>query len=515
MTEDTNPERFTGGEALALAQKGMEAWNEWADDNQGVTIDFSGVDFRETAISFKGFVFCGEVWFRYALFKIVNFENATFNGVANFENANFRDVSNFENATFNGVANFESTKFSESSNFSGANFNSSANFENANFRDVSNFENATFNGVANFESTFFNSVANFGNIKFSEVSNFRSASFHGVANFENIKFCEVANFTGTFFTSVANFKNASFNGVANFDYIKFREVSNFEGAQFYKDVDFKRSWFQENAVFREVRFNGRVDFNKATIMKGRFEHLALDNANFEYTIAKEIDFSGTNLTDAIFTGANLLGAVFDTKTNFNGARLDDCKVSAFSLECLNEYGEISVGQRMKMDIHDDLALLRSSYSGFLQWIHFAALFAFLFPYLWFIGTLWGRAKFSSQSSDQSMPLWQALGQFIYNGGINWEDSAKFHSIFLIFVFSISYNFLRASLLFKTKSLELKQVSSDLKVNFNLQDRIVFFIRWSHLYAVSQWGFYLNLLVAAGNLAHFFTMKIPIPFDLLP
>ncbi len=44
------------------------------------------------------------------------------------------------------------------------------------------------------------------------------------------------------------------------------------------------------------------------------------------------------------------------------------------------YGGLTQGDRMEMEIEDGVALLRASYSGFLQWLHLFALATFLFPY---------------------------------------------------------------------------------------------------------------------------------------
>ena len=59
----------------------------------------------------------------------------------------------------------------------------------------------------------------------------------------------------------------------------------------------------------------------------------------------------------------------------------------------------------------------------------------MLSYLWFIAVHWGEAEFYSETAVNFMPLWKALGQFIYNGGVNWEKGPNFHWSFLLFLFA--------------------------------------------------------------------------------
>ena len=85
----------------------------------------------------------------------------------------------------------------------------------------------------------------------------------------------------------------------------------------------------------------------------------------------------------------MLGASFDRQTSFENAIVPGLSVDRYALECLANYGDLTVGARMTMKINDDVARLRAAYSGFWQWIHLAAVFGFLFPYAWFIACLSG------------------------------------------------------------------------------------------------------------------------------
>ena len=256
----------------------------------------------------------------------------------------------------------------------------------------------------------------------------------------------------------------------------------------------------EGADLSEVNLSG-ANLGKANLRQANLSEANLSGANL----------SGANLTGANLINANLLRAIFNYETIFQGADVAGCKVDSYALECLKEYGGLTIGDRMNMNIHDDVATLRSSYSGYLQWIHLAALIGFVFPYLWFIVTQWGNAKFLSNTIEKTMPLWQALGQFIFNGGVDWERGLHLHYSFLLFLIAFLYNILRAALLIKTKKLELTQVSSGLPSAFNMRDKIIgrLPVNWLHLFILSKIGFYIYLVVVLVNLLHFFTMEIPL------
>ncbi len=112
------------------------------------------------------------------------------------------------------------------------------------------------------------------------------------------------------------------------------------------------------------------------------------------------------------------------RCNLAGAVVSGAKIDRYDLECLENYGGLTQGDRMEMEIEDGVALLRATYSGFLQWIHLFALATFLFPYAWFVTVQWSKAQFLAAPDDTWLPLWKALVWFIFNGGVDWHHDAR-------------------------------------------------------------------------------------------
>ncbi len=226
--------------------------------------------------------------------------------------------------------------------------------------------------------------------------------------------------------------------------------------------------------------------SKAILIEAILSDAHLNKADLSGADLSKANLSGAFLDGANFSGAKLLrtklgGAVVDRKTDFRGARVFRAEIDRYQLEQLNEYGGLTKGDLMDMDIDDGVVILRASYSGFKQWIHLIALGVFLFPYVWFVVSQWSMAKFISttqealpnaqmvfQGADGHMPLWKALGNFIYNGGINWQSGPIIHWSFWVFIFMLLYNLLRVTLLWKTKSLEIYQDASGFRARFSLK-----------------------------------------------
>ena len=129
--------------------------------------------------------------------------------------------------------------------------------------------------------------------------------------------------------------------------------------------------------------------------------------------------------------------------------------------------------------------------------------AFLFPYAWFVAVHWSKARFVP--ADDTIPLLKALSVFIFNGGVDWHLGWSVHWSFAAFLFLLAYNFLRAALLWKTKTLELQQDASGLPAQFSLSMK-----PWGTLFQLARWGLWLNLVIVALNTVHFFTQRIPLP-----
>ncbi len=253
-----------------------------------------------------------------------------------------------------------------------------------------------------------------------------------------------------------------------------------------------------------------VDLSKMILPNADLENTKIERSNLSEANLQNASLLNTKFLNVDLTNADLRGATVNSSTEFQACTMDGCQIYRYTLECLSpDCGGLTVGQRIGMRIYDDVATLRNAYSGFLQWMHLFSLFAFLFPYLWFIGEQWGRAKFVTAPATEWLPLWNALGRFIFNGGVDWQDGYIFHWSFLIFLFALVYNLLRAGLLAKTKSLELVEQSSGLPAIFNMEEDTWCKIPWRYLYEVSRFGFYANLIVVLINLLHFSTMAIPL------
>ncbi len=254
----------------------------------------------------------------------------------------------------------------------------------------------------------------------------------------------------------------------------------------------------------------RADFRGANLERAKITSAALVHADFSEAKLVNADFSHsnlawTNLSEANLMGACLRGVIFDEETQLKGAKVDRCKIDRYALESLQDYGGLTNGARMLMDIHDDVADLRASFSGVRRWLHLIALGAFLFPYLWFAGLRYSEARFIGQSEAETLPLWQALARYIWNGGQNWQTGWDFHWSFVTFVALAIYNALRWLLLSKTNRLEHRQEISGLPVRFNL-DYEPF---WSVLVRCMSFFTWIAVIILALNTAHFLAQEIPI------
>ena len=148
--------------------------------------------------------------------------------------------------------------------------------------------------------------------------------------------------------------------------------------------------------------------------------------------------------------------------------------------------------------------MRQSFSGFMQWVHLGALAAFLFPYATFVLVHWFDARFELCSSGKTLPLWEALCRYIWNGGASWEAGWDLNGwFFACFCVALGYNVLRAVLLGKTKKLELARDASGLQVIFSLSGA------WGSWYRTAKVWFWIHLGAVAYQCVHFFRQEIPI------
>lgn len=193
--------RLERDEALALARKGREAWNDWADSHQGWSVNLGEIDFTakdNSSIQFNGFKFPGAANFDISVFgPDASFGEAIFRGRASFKRCMFNGKSDFLGANFLDQAIFTEARFGGMPNFVGAHFRSDAFFENvifllgACFRHVhfwegAQFGKATFIGYADFEYSSFYRPSNFSNAEFDLAVGFRFTNFHERAEFWNL-----------------------------------------------------------------------------------------------------------------------------------------------------------------------------------------------------------------------------------------------------------------------------------------------------------------------------------------
>lgn len=353
-------------------------------------------------------------------------------------------------------ANSETQKWlaSASVDFSKTEFHEDVHFGGFHFPDEVIFSGSTFGKTASFVKSNFSGDAVFDDTKFDGEAEFKNAEFASDVSFRNCKFSMLSSFREATFNGNAYFQKVYMRGSCRFDSAKFTMSANFEQAVLSNGANFRNSVFVASANFLEVKFDKESDFRLARFHDGAsFLDSNLRGVQMESCHLQNIDFEGANLEQALFGHAdlrfaNLQKIKVDSGTKFKNARVNGCQIDRYSLECLEDYGGLTVGDRMMMDIQDGFAILRSSYGGYLQWLHLAAFIGFAFPYVWFVAVQWGNATFNPVGSIDVIPLWQALAQFIYSGGEHWQYGFVLSLSFAFFLVALFYNTLRAILFSK-------------------------------------------------------------------
>lgn len=328
------------------------------------------------------------------------------------------------------------------------------------------------------------------------------------------------------------------------------DCCNLVGAVFEK-IELERSRFAscnlKSANFRFARLtrcelSGQVpglgvecnaqgaEFEGATLENSLLQ-LDLAGANFRGSEQDKTVFDGSSLRAANFSQASLVacslrGVAVNSRTLFQDLKsIEGCHMDQHTIACLGPDSGLSVGNRQNMIIHDDVALLRSQFSGVWMWSHVLAIVAFVIPYVWFLGHQWVVAWFHEANVETTIPLWEALGRFILRGRLDWRTGLTPHWPFFTFLLILGYNLARAVLLIKTKRLETQQQVTGIPVKFSLDDasaglpiwkgrRIGRGWRvWRQLYNVAFWGFWVSLILIAINSIQFWMM--PVPLDLTP
>jgi uncharacterized protein YjbI with pentapeptide repeats len=283
----------------------------------------------------------------------------------------------------------------------------------------------------------------------------------------------------------------------------------FTGVKFRK-CDFRKSEMI-NVLFDDCTFEN-CSYSKGKFVDCVFKNSNLRGEDLSYIVLRRARFVGNTdlaharLNNADLSGSDLLGAAIHSSTVLLGARVVGCKIRRRQLERLSDYGGLTKGDRMDMDVQDPVARLRSAYSGFWQWFHIIALAIFLSPYLWFLAEQWSVARFNEVEASASVTLGEALARYIYNGGVDWQSGFSFHVSFVSFLVLMVYNVIRAVFLWKTKQLELDEQARGTPVDFNL-DEIRF--GWGWWFKWHRRLGYGYLLIGVANLCHFLLMKVSV------
>ena len=301
---------------------------------------------------------------------------------------------------------------------------------------------------------------------------------------------------------------------------------NLKDATFRDSLLVRCEWIE-----REGKGNAEgTDFLGATLENCRMR-LSLEGAHFEQSTNVRTVFDGSNLRSVNFSQASLVecslrGVRVNSRTIFADLKsTEGCHIDRYTLSCLDAgFGGLSVGNRSDMKIHDDVALLRSQFSGIWMWSHMLSIVAFVFPYVWFLVRQRTIARFYSDlDRETSVSLLEAITRYILRGGQEWNSGDWWTPSwpFCWFLIILLHNVLRAFLLFKTKQLETQQEVSGLPAKFALDDAWKGFRVWPGkrlgkgwrfwrwVVRWSRWGFWISLVFIAINTIHFLMMRVPL------
>lgn len=271
-----------------------------------------------------------------------------------------------------------------------------------------------------------------------------------------------------------------------------------------------------------------AELSGASLIEANLSMANLKEARLLDTDMREADIRGANLSKAILRNANLRGA-FLGGTNFDEATISEmnilktivnaetsfkkiknsekCKIDRYTIASLgNNRGGLTDGNLITMDIHDDVAKLRSEFSGVWGVFHLIAIILFSIPYLWFLAEHRIEASFTKSQFENSVTLSTALARYIWNGGIDWRSGWHLEIIsFSTFIGFLLYNVLRLSLLYKTKKLETQQEVSRLPAMFSFEESLW----WKRIYYVTKIGVVIYFVLVFLNVYHFLQMRVAI------
>ena len=292
---------------------------------------------------------------------------------------------------------------------------------------------------------------------------------------------------------------------------------------------------------RNGQFPGGT-FNVAIFSGAHLKGASFSQANLENIDLSNLDLTGVSFWQTTLNHASLLGATIDSTTVFGGNKCFCLKVDQYTAEYMRD--SLNHGQRMDLRIEDDLAKLRSEFSGIWAAIHMLGILVFFLPYIWFIvarfassesivaadSTLlqieeWANSesvneelrmtdKFRNSVADKigrtardwrtefqlsrprEISVLNALCRYVWNGGVRWKEGYFLNSWYVTnFLVISAYNLVRLFLLWKTKKLETEQAVTGLPVKFSLGSSASL---WRRTYNLNRAGYWLTLVLILIN-----------------
>lgn len=224
-----------------------------------------------------------------------------------------------------------------------------------------------------------------------------------------------------------------------------------------------------------------------------------------------VDFSGARLQSSTIDCENIGNEVI-----FTSAQTEGLTMTKHTLESLGDsYGNLTKGQRMKMNIVDNVESLRLSFSGFYQLIHIISLSLFIFPYVMFMIQISVINKYLARYDNgfDYVPVWKAFYHYVLSAG-QLDGTTKVGYVF-IFAGMLLYNCIRVVLLFQTKKIELQQECAGLPRIISLDPKLYFDhhgLNWiGFVYHMYKILFIVNIFMAALHVIFFINTPVFINF----
>ncbi len=267
-----------------------------------------------------------------------------------------------------------------------------------------------------------------------------------------------------------------------------------------------------------------------------------DDARFTQCRFWKCEFGTSRFSKCDFSRASLVEVAMSGDTVFQNCNVKKMEVTRLDLLGLKDFGGLTIKQRKEMNIRHDLADLRASFSGFMQWLHLLAILMFVSPYIWFVcakamdktrldvaiklaplvDILEGNEVLQSTSrgrqfvqdsvsararlySIPEMPLVYQLWFYALScGETNSELRINVWGVALL-QFVLVYNLARAYLLWFTKTKEHEEVVTELPSRFSFS----FYPKTRTAYNFVKYAFVVNIAASFGNLIIFSLRDFPV------